>query len=206
MAAKYNLLPNEYVILTETSVAHGATPSNYSSELMLTNLNIVCTDKGMFGNIKNIFQYPVAQIRRYNGKPQTIMGKHTNGTSCMEVFFVNGRSESFSFYSSNKSTINKWIKEIDRLVNGGSQDEEEIEEDVDPDSFAGAVKEIGSHFKEAGQEFLGSLGFKTGRKKEPQTEHGPVKVSKKCISCSAPLVGYKDRVVKCKYCDTEQTL
>ena len=31
-------------------------------------------------------------------------------------------------------------------------------------------------------------------------------VNKKCISCSAPLIGKKGQVVHCKYCDTDQIL
>ena len=41
MAAKYNLMPNESIILKETGVAHGGVMAIYTDELMLTNLNIV---------------------------------------------------------------------------------------------------------------------------------------------------------------------
>ena len=207
MAAKYNLMPNEFIILKETGVAHGGLMAIYTDELMLTNLNIVCTSKGMFGGTKNIFQYPLNQIKRYNGKPQAIMGKLSNGTQCLEVYFMNGSSESFNFQSSNKATINKWIKEINRILVGDSQDDENTQDDdYDPNTLVGAFKEVGSQFKDVGTELLGSLGFNPGRKKSAQVEQGPVKISKKCISCSAPLVGYKGKVIKCRYCDAEQTL
>ena len=206
MAAKYNLMPNESIILKETGVAHGGVMAIYTDELMLTNLNIVCTSKGMFGGTKNIYQYPLNQIKRYNGKPQAIMGKLSNGTQCLEVYFMNGSSESFNFQSSNKATINKWIREINRLLVGDSLDEEEMDADYDPNTLVGAFKEVGSQFKDVVTELLGSLGFKKKKKKTAQNDQGPVKVSKKCISCSAPLVGYKGKVIKCRYCDTEQTL
>lgn len=209
MAKQYRLMPNESVIMKESSVAHGGIWAIYTDELMLTNLNIVCTSKGTFGNVKNIFQYPLSQIKKYNGRPQVIMGKLSNGTPDLEIYFINGEVETFNFQSGNKKKINQWIEAITKIVGGGSVEQngfsdEDYDED-DSDTLVGAFKEVGDQFKDVGAEFLGALGFKPGKKKS-QTQQDSMRVSKKCISCSAPLVGNKGQVVKCKYCDTEQTL
>ena len=209
MAAKYNLMPNESVIMQETSVAHGGAMAMYTDELILTNLNIVCISKGMFGNTKNIFQYPINQIKRFNGRPQTLMNKLSNGLPCLEIYFMNGASETFSFQTSNKKIISKWIDAINCIVTGNDiEDKSQIyeDDDYDPDTLAGAFKEVGDQFKEIGAELRDAFGFKPKKKKNSDAELSPVKVSKKCISCSAPLVGYKGKSVKCKYCDTEQIL
>ncbi|MDK7337204.1 hypothetical protein [Pauljensenia sp. UMB0895] len=208
VAKEYRLMPNEAVILKEVSVAHGGVRAVYTDELMLTNLNIVCTNKGMLGNTKNILQYPLSQIKKYNGRPQVIMGKLSNGMPCLEVYFINGGKESFKFQSGNKKKINQWIKAIGELVGGESVDQST---DIDTndydgeDTLVGAFKEVGEQFKDVGTEILGSLGFRLGKKMSAPNQ-GVERISKKCVSCSAPLVGNKGQTVKCKYCDTEQSL
>ena len=207
MAKEYRLMPNESIILKEVSVAHGGVMAIYTDELMLTNLNIICTSKGMFGNTKNIFQYPLSQIKKYNGRPQVILGKLSNGTPCLEVYFINGGVESFNFQTGNKKKINQWIEAIGKLVGGGSVElSSSFDDDDDDDTLVGAFKEVREQFKEVGSELLGSLGFKPGKKKTSSASQVSERVSKKCVSCSAPLVGNRGQVVKCKYCDTEQIL
>lgn len=50
MAARYNLQPNEVMILKGEGVMHGGGfGSSYTDELILTNLNLVLLKKGMFG-------------------------------------------------------------------------------------------------------------------------------------------------------------
>ena len=83
----------------------------------------------------------------------------------------------------------------------------DVDDDEDSDdSVLGAFKEVGEQFKEVGSELLGSLGFKPGKQKTSSASQESERVSKKCVSCSAPLVGNRGQVVKCKYCDTEQIL
>ena len=89
MATKYKLLPNESIILQEDNVCHGNGFSAYTDDLLLTNLNIVLISKGMFGNVKGITQYPLNQIKMFNGKPQAIRGKQSNGSPCLDIYFTN---------------------------------------------------------------------------------------------------------------------
>lgn len=213
MAVKLNLAPNESIVLKEACVAHGGVMAIYTDELILTNLNVICINKGMFGNTKNVFYYPLNQLKQYNGKAQAISGKLSNGTDALELYFVNG-VETFNFQSDNKKNIKKWIKAISDTVgcnNGYTLDKfEETDDEVDPDSIAGAINEIGKQFKEVGEEFRQALGFKSKKKSENvQTKEKhiePSVVNKKCISCSAPLVGKQGQLVHCKYCDTDQIL
>lgn len=197
MAAKYTLAPNESMIMKEESVAHGGVMAIYTDELMLTTQNIVCISKGMFGNAKNVFVYPLNQIKRFNGKPQVMTGKLSNGTATLDVYLMNGSVESFNFQTGNKKTISKWIAEITKLLGGGDVTAVEDDDEYDPNTLVGAFKEVGNQFRDA-------LGFKPVAKKfsTPVQE----RITKKCISCSAPLNGIKGQVVHCKYCDTDQTL
>ena len=207
MAKEYRLMPNESVILKEVSVAHGGIMASTTDELLLTNMNIICVDKGIFGNTKGFFQYPLSQIKKYNGKPQVMMGKRSNGTRALEVYFLNGEVEYFSFASGNKKKINQWVEAINKVVVGATVEQNPEADDNeydDEDTLVGAFKEVGDEFKEIGSELLGAIGIQ--KKKKKNTKNQVQRVTQKCVSCSAPLAGVKGQVVKCSYCDTEQVL
>lgn len=199
MAANINLMPNEVVVLKEVSVAHGGIMASYKDELILTNLNLIYIDKGIFGNTKNIVKYPLKQIKIYNGKAQVLQGALSNGIPALEVYFINGM-ETFYFQTQNKKNINKWMGAIQNTINGNTSEYSQPEEAGALDVF----KEVGDQFKEVGQQFLDTFNLKMPNKKEKLLKEE--KTSKKCSSCSAPLVGSKGAIVKCQYCDTDQIL
>ena len=209
MAKNFNLLPNEVVILREENAFHGDRRA-VNAELILTNLNIICIEKGVFGKPKGTLTFPLSEIKLYNGKPHAIMGKFANTIPTLEVYFVNGQCETFRFIRGKKRTINNWINEINKIIIPPPDEEDYsgIGFDYNPSSVVGTFMEVGEHFKDIGSDMLDNLGFdfsfKKPKKKEPSNT--PERISKKCLSCSAPLVGYKGKIVKCKYCDTEQTL
>ena len=154
------LAPYEAVILKEIGVVHG-NGALCTDELILTNLNIIHISKGMFGKIKKISHFPVNQIKLYNGKPQVIMGKLPNGIKTLDVYFNNG-NESFHFKTSNTRTINKWINAISNVFvgndNASTFDDGIDNEDYDPDSLMGQLKEFG-------EEFRNELGIKKSKPK-----------------------------------------
>ena len=160
-APKINLAPNESIILKEACVAHGGVMAIYTDELILTNLNLICISKGMFGNTKKVYYYPLSQLKQYNGKAQVIMGKLSNGLETLELYFVNG-TESFNFQSHNKRTINRWIEEISNVVGckaaGFHSLNNEDDDEDDSDTLAGVINE----FKEAGNEILNAFGVAAG--------------------------------------------
>ena len=197
--AKFSLQPDEAMILQEVSVEHGfGIATAYTDELYLTTRNIYCVNKGVFGNTKNIFCYPLNQLKKVNGRPQAIQGKKSNGTPSLEIYLMNG-NESFSFKSNNKSTIKKWIKEINKALGY----EGAFEEDDEFDDSGTLIGEMKGAFNNAMSEL--GINFQLGKKQAIQSE-SQSKINKKCISCSAPLIGYKGQLVHCKYCDTDQTL
>lgn len=199
--AKFSLQPDEAIILQEVSVEHGfGIATAYTDELYLTTRNIYCVNKGVFGNTKNIFCYPLNQLKKVNGRPQAIQGKKSNGTPSLEIYLMNG-NESFSFKSNNKLTIKKWIKEINKALGYEGEEDDEFDDSGTlmgemKGAFNNAMSELGINFQ---------LGKKPLQKQAIQSE-SQSKINKKCISCSAPLIGYKGQLVHCKYCDTDQTL
>lgn len=194
--AKYNLLPNESLILKSENVKHGGMMASFSDELILTNLNIIHISKGFFGNVKDVVRYPVNQIKIYNGEPQVILSKQQGGTNQLDIFFQNGQ-KSFEFQSSGKKEIIQWINAIYKLLTGK-------EYSVATSAIPG-TEYVAKTLKDTVDVFKNVFGIKN-KTNEIGLKTTSVKVTKKCISCSAPLSGVQGQVVRCIYCDTEQVL
>lgn len=199
--ANLQLLPNEAILLKDVAVAHGGVMAAFTDDLVLTNINIICVSKGIFGNQKKTYIFPLNQIKIFNGKPQAIAGKLSNGYPCLEIYFINGME---TFYFQNKKYIDKWIDAITKALCGNSIDIDNTETEKD-DSLADEIHDMKEEFKAMGQELMGAFGFKSKNASHPKNS-GDDRISKKCTSCSAPLIGKKGQIVRCKYCDTDQTL
>ncbi|WP_394189918.1 hypothetical protein [Paenisporosarcina quisquiliarum] len=194
--AVFNLMPNESIILKSQNVAHGGLMAIHTDELILTNQNIIHVKKGVFGNTKNVKRYAVNQIKIFNGEPQAILGKQRNGSSQLEIYFLNGH-ECFGFQSMTKKEVVQWINAITKLVTGN-------ESTTVPLGFAiPGTEYLAETIKGTVDTFKNTIGINSKK-----TDNGvsSEKVTKKCISCSAPLTGNKGQTMYCKYCDTAQVL
>lgn len=194
--AVFNLMPNESIILKSQNVAHGGLMAIHTDELILTTQNIIHVKKGVFGNTKNVKRYAVNQIKTFNGEPQAILGKQRNGSSQLEIYFLNGH-ECFGFQSMTKKEVVQWINAITKLVTGH-------ESTTVPLGFAiPGTEYLAETIKGTVDTFKNTIGIKSKK-----TDNGvsSEKVTKKCISCSAPLTGNKGQTMHCKYCDTAQVL
>lgn len=186
--AHYNLQPNEVVFLKDESVAHGGPFAVYTDELILTNLNLVLVKKGMFGKAKGVLTFPVNQIKVHNQQAQATIGKATNGTNVLEVYFLNGQ-EKFNFQSGGRKKILTWIAKINQAATGREATESGVLGMSIPgaDLVAGALKDTFDVFK--------------GR-----FAAAPAKVTGKCTACGAPITGTTGQVSPCEYCGSAQQL
>jgi hypothetical protein len=191
MAARYNLQPNEVVLLKDESVMHGGYLSNYTDELILTNLNLVLVKKGMFGGSKGILAFPISQIKVYNEQAQALIGKAPNQTSLLEVYFLNGH-EKFSFQHGGKRKINEWIAQINQVVTGKDAPAQQSSGMAIP-----GAEMVASVMKDTLGVFKSKFGNNSG---------APVKVAGKCQSCGAPATGFQGQAITCEYCGSTQTL
>lgn len=198
MAAKYNLQPNEWVVLLGQPGAHHSDGrgrsdtlgSTSSQELVLTNMHIILVTSSMFGKPKGVRYFPLATIRPANGRPQILITK-VNGRHTLQVHFQHGQ-ENFAF--SRKSEAVSWLDNIEKILMGTSYTPRDRDLSIPGASYvAESLKDTIGVFKE-------SFGAKT--KGEPAREP----VVRKCASCSAPLSGLARQIVRCQYCDTDQQL
>src|SRR3954471_21080337 len=190
--AKYNLQPNEVVLLTESKVTHGGLLASPTDDLMLTNVNLVLVKKGIFGNGKGVMTFPLNQIKVWDGRAQVMLGKASNGRPALEVFFIDGH-ETFAFQSGGKRKIADWVDRINQVVTGTAPP-------TQPQRMGVALP--------GAEVVAGALAdtFKVFKSKFGTTAEAPQQVSGKCRSCGAPVSGFQGRQVTCGYCDTTQEL
>lgn len=179
---KYALEANEGIVLQYDGVYH----NKKKAEIVLTNRNFVCIEKLKGRNNYNVIKYPISQIKVIDGQAKVSVIKD-DGDYVLQVQFKTG-TEQFSFVCDLferikiKQVVNKWTQEISVLLTG------QIPENDEENAFVGAVKST-----------LNSFGVNT---KSRESEN----ITKKCIGCMAPITGKKGQTVRCKYCDTNQTL
>jgi len=187
---KYNLLPDESIILKCESVFLG----NKLGELILTNYYLThIIEKGAFKKKYVVQQYSLNQIKVYDGKAQIALGK----SNTLDVYLINS-NVSFRFYSDDFFSGKKMKKDCEQFAS-------KINELV-----TGEIIEYGNSDNRAlpGTEFLagtlkGTIDTFKGVFNTPPVEE---KVAKPCPSCTASMSGTKGDVVKCQYCNTEVTL
>lgn len=194
MSKNYRLQSNEVVVLKEQSVAYGdGFWSSNSHELMLTNLNLVLTMKGAFGNVKGTQLFPVNQIKVFNQRAQAIAGKSDRGVDQLEVYFQGGE-EIFTFLPNRKRQLKEWVSKINLVVTG-----EELPAEGGPSMAIPGAAVLADVFNDTLSVFKSRRGSKT-------KESPVVKVAGTCSGCGAPISGFQGRVAICEYCDSSQQL
>ena len=222
----YSLQADEAVIMKEDNL-NGAV-----SELILTNLYLVWIEYAALGFKKKIMQFPLSQIKMFDGRVKAVFGKNSDDTTALEVYFLNSPSKKFAFEGGERKTkikVASWIKAINKAATGN-----DISQIVDFELAELLGKKFGNSesivesFKDTVDIFTGAMGLGTnifgGNPKNNESSSieisssnvpsSPVKshqgskekVVGKCSACGAPVSGLSGKIVKCSYCDTEQKL
>lgn len=192
----YNLLPNESYIMESSHVRH----NGKSCDLVLTSLNLVSImKKGIFKPTDVINRMPLSQIKVADERTQMALGDGGE----LDVYFKYSK-ESFHFYSVEqrfreikaKTEAAKWAEAINSLVLGRSIGVEDLmgEKLTDVEIVTEAVKDTFVSVKDA-------LGIKS---KTKAASNVPTCITKKCMSCGAPISGAKGQIVRCQYCSVDQ--
>lgn len=195
---------NESIILQNDSVYHYFDDGSCEEgELYLTNLNIIFVEDPEGEN--KIKKYPLEQIKIFNGQVQAILGRDSDYESPqLHVYFLDGQ-EAFEFIYSGRKKIReiKEIKEISVWVNSISQ------------ILTGAISQDGNirnvmaipGTEKVAETVRDTIGVcKDVFSMKEKENRIPENVTVKCIGCRAPISGIKGRTVRCRYCDTNNTL
>lgn len=189
--AKYNLQPNEILILREEGVMHGGVLASYTDELVLTNLSLIVLKKGLFGNSKGVLTFPLDQIKVHNGKAQALLTKGVRGMPRLEVYFQHGQ-ETFEFRTPGKKSVLQWIAKINEAVTG------EEAPASDPGLAIPGAALVADTIKDTIDVFKGRFS--------PKANAPAAQTAEKCSACGAPMSGRQGTVVTCEYCGTAQQL
>jgi len=189
--AKFNpqLQPNEVVLLKDERIAYNNS-GMLTDELILTNLNLIHVQKSaFFERIKRVQVFPLNQIKVFNGQVWAVPGGSKNIPS-LEIDFVNGNHEVFSFGGENKKKIPLWISKINMAVTGNEIPVPNGSEWTIPGAglVAGALKGTVDVFK----------------KQFATPPPAPVSVATNCTGCGAPVSGIQGTAISCEYCGTVQ--
>lgn len=161
---------------------------------MLTNFNIFFLYKrGVFNNVDDTIKIPLNQIKIINGQAQALLSNE-NVSAQLQLCLKNGQ-EKFSFPFNSKKEVMKWINNINLILTGNTA---QINDNKNIMAIPG-TEQLAETFKDTVGAFKSALGIKTKEENSSNT-------TAKCIGCMAPISGIKGQTVRCKYCDTKQTL
>ena len=201
----FDLKQGETIILSDSFLALKKASMYETVELTLTNNRLFKVKRGLFGNVDDFTFVRIENIKVIDGDAQVFLEKNDGtGNYMLQIHFVD--DSVYTFYRADRHKIALWANEISKLLTGRSvyilkksNDgvltsvlKKSLSEVLDVDLSEEYVRMSNPVYKEVVREPA----------KEPVREE----VSCKCISCMAPLVGYKGSRVKCEYCDTIQVL
>lgn len=196
---KSNLFLNsgEYVIMKHDRVSLGGMMAYFSSEVILTNHNIILNRKGLYGGVKETKKIPIYQIKVFNESAQVFTTAHSYGFHQIEIYLT-GSQQKILFTS--KKDAEKWATKINQLV---------VDGDVDIDHSPGTQftgTEAFSNLVQSTKDMLnGALG-RNSKSVSPGKANTNDKVYLKCGYCGAPITGRGNQVVRCLYCNSEHNI
>lgn len=189
----YNLEPNEFMIMKSEDDIWVRNRSDEYCTLMLTNQNVVIVIDPE-SRKQQIRTYQVSQIKMYNGQAQALVNKKSGSSPQLEIYFFDGQ-ETFEFESKNEAV--RWAENINNLLIGKQVNFINTEKEALP-----GTKFVATKVKDTLDTVKNVFGLKSKSGSNP----GPGIVTKKCLSCGAPILGNAGHMVKCRYCDTDQAL
>lgn len=181
----YQLGTDEVVLaesehVTEDSSSLKAETGN----IAITNKHFIWAPKNFFDKFKRFEKYPITSIKVYNGKPQVILDGDRNGRTILKVYFKD-RDLRFRL---DKKKAREIVEAVGCALTGDNM------------GFRGSTV---SAVENVARKLRGSIDvFKTAWGESKLSEQ----VSASCKNCGAQLVGSKNRIVKCPYCDSRQKL
>lgn len=195
--ADYNIPPGEVLIHRVSNVAHGQKLSRFLHELVLTDKNLVLHVKNRRGRARHTRIFAVDKIKQVHGKPQAIVGS-VDHVNTLDVYF-HGGTEHFRFLKADDAAALE--NKIYELVTGIPLPNNGVTEG----SLIFGSEKVTDVVKQTVGAFRSAFGFPT-KSTADQTRAVPVRVAGDCVSCGAPIAGYRRRRIVCEYCNTTNLL
>ncbi|WP_099331840.1 hypothetical protein [Actinomyces minihominis] len=194
--SEYSLQPNEVVLLRKEHVSQEAGRKIIQVDLILTNLHIVASQRGMFGGVKSTMLYPLDQVKVFRDQVQAIpegQGRH-DGT--LRIYFYQGEA---CFRLQNRREAMLWAEKIDEAITGRPAAVNSTCSEALPgaETVANVIKDTVGVFKKS---------FGIGSKNSGSATDEPQQVAGACRSCGAAVATVRNQVATCSYCGTVQRI
>lgn len=112
---------DEGVLLQATEVERYGVREDSLDEMVLTNKNLICAydfKASFFSKAEQrVDKIPLSMIKVVNGKVQLMRINHDDYGDVMQILYVDGKREFFSFFN-NKKDIPTWINAINTAITG----------------------------------------------------------------------------------------
>lgn len=142
---------DEGILLQATEIEHYGEREDTLDELVLTNKNLIYSYEykaSMFAKAEQrLEKIPLTDIKVVNGKVQVMRIDHDDYGDVLQILFIDGTREYFSFFKPKKD-IPLWINAITCAITG--EDMTVIEESEEPKKkglFASSKEKLGSVLK-----------------------------------------------------------
>lgn len=169
--------------------------SGCNDELLLTTANIVHIKRGAFGGAKSVTPIPIKAVKINGDRAQAFYG-HSPSKNCpqLQIYLKNGEDLNYDFQFDGKREVKRWVNEINKLVTGDPYNV--VYDETKKQGTVGIV--------------TGMLKDAFGIDDEPQLAQRvsprTTRSTQSCIGCGAPVTGVVGQIVRCEYCDLEQTI
>ncbi len=222
MAMTYSLHPGETEILRAQKVKYARLMNPSGDELVLTDRRLILIRKGWNGETKDVRFFDLQDIDFKDGEPAVYMDAEWESLRLL-IISIHGRKEEFALRAADQDTLMRWVNEIWYLVSDlplpypdAGINPDYLKEDMimkeqekplsylnvptfdwNEDTSRLTIRNIpAADFNEDTSQFA-VRSIAAPEKK---------RVTVRCFACRAPLTGEVGEVVKCRYCDTEQTI
>ena len=189
-----NFLTDEAVIRKQEEVMTPGFFKVRTNELILTNKAILYVKKLPFGKIKEVERHPLSDVRVVNGEVQARLGKPSNVSVSLDVYFTYGQE---SWEMIWEKDVKSWIAEITGVITGVH-----VEKKDDEFAWVGDVMANMGAVTEGLDSLAGGLNNVRRAMGMKSTEEA----SCKCSACGASINGTRGESVQCPYCGTYNTL
>ena len=194
--SEYRVQPNEAVLLRKERVSQEVGRKTLQVDLMLTNLHIVASQRGMFGGVKSTMLYPLDQVKVFRDQVQAIPEGRDRNDGNLRIYFYQGEVH---FRFQNRREAMAWSQKIDEAITGRPAAATPVFAEALPgaETVANVIKDTVGLFRH-------SLGI--GTKYAGSGRDEPEQVSGTCTGCGAGIADFRNQVTTCSYCGTVQRI
>lgn len=182
--SEIDLGSDEYIVMKSQGVRYGGGMAGNTSELVLTNQNIILVRAGFLGAKKAPEYFPVRRVKVVDNRPQVFAEEHQ-----LEIYFADRRA-TFGFVRKKEPRI--WVDNLTELLVGSADHFRRLDDKALPGA---------AFLAESMRDTVDSV--KRSLRDQAKSRR---RVATTCASCGASISGPSRAVLVCEHCGSDQKL